>query len=176
MSLYIANENPELISQELVKALFEYCPDTGLFTRKITTGTKAKAGSIAGSLQDSGYILLEINGNTYRAHRIAWLYIYGKFPVEQLDHINRDRADNSIANLRECSSKENSYNTSVRSDNTTGYKGVSIDKRSGRYRAYITVSGKQKSLGYYSTPEEAAEAYNKAAAELFGEFRNENII
>jgi hypothetical protein len=176
MALYINNEKEELISQDLVKALFAYCPDTGLFTRKITTGAKAKIGSVAGSIQDSGYVLLEINSNTYRAHRVAWLYMYGKFPVELLDHINRDKADNSIHNLREASKVQNSYNTSIRSDNSTGYKGVSIDKRSNRYRAYININGKQKSLGYYSTAEEAALAYNTAAEKYFGEFRNENII
>lgn len=176
MSLYIANENYELISQELVKALFNYCEETGLFTRKITTGTKAKVGSIAGSIGSSGYIYLEINGNRYRAHRVAWLYIHGKFSEYQLDHINHDRADNSINNLREVTNKENSYNSSIRSDNTTGYKGVSLDSRSNRYRAYITIDGKQKSLGYYSTAEEAALAYNRASKELFGEYRNENII
>jgi hypothetical protein len=176
MALYINNEKEEYISQELVKALFHYCPATGLFTRKITTGSKAKIGSIAGSMQESGYVLLEINGNRYRAHRVAWLYMYGKFPDGLLDHINRDKADNAINNLREASVQQNSQNRAVRLNSSTGYTGVSIDKRSNRYRAYITVDGRQKALGYYSTAEEAALAYNTAAKEHFGEFRNENII
>lgn len=171
-----ANENAEFITQDLVKALFTYCPIQGTFTRLITTGTKAKQGSIANCDTDSGYQTLEINGHRYRAHRVAWLYVYGIFPSEYLDHIDRNRSNNSISNLREATVTQNSGNTKVRADNSTGYKGVSLDKRSGRYRAYITINKKQKSLGYFSTAEEAAEAYNSAAATHFGEFKNENTI
>jgi hypothetical protein len=175
VTLYTASEKEDLISQELVKALFSYSSETGIFTRKLTTGQKAQKGSIAGSLQPSGYILLEINGNTYRAHRVAWLYMYGEFPDRAIDHIDRDRANNSIANLRLATAQENIRNSGLRTDNSTGYRGVSLDKRSGRYRAYIYLDGKQKSLGYHSTAEDAAAAYNEAAKKLFGEFKSETI-
>jgi hypothetical protein len=167
-------EDITIISQELVKALFEYNPDTGIFIRKLTTGSKAKAGSVAGILNDVGYLELSINSYRYRAHRIAWLYCFGEFPSGQLDHIDGNKSNNALDNLREATNKENAYNKSISVLNTTGYKGVSLDKRSGRYRAYITVNGKQKGLGYYSTAEQASEAYIIEAKKLHGEFFNEN--
>lgn len=180
MAIYVNRENEELISVELLKALWNYDPNTGIFTRLLTTGTKAKKGSTACTIE-SGYVTMIINGNTYRAHRLAWLYCFGEFPVDILDHINGVRDDNRLDNLRECTVQENSYNSKVKSDNTTGYKGVSLDKRSGRYRAYITVDGKQKSLGYHSSAEEASLAYNEAAKLLHSGFykdisTNESII
>lgn len=169
-------EDLNIISQELVKALFEYDCTSGIFIRKLTTGTKAKIGSVAGVVNESGYIEIAVNGHKYRAHRLAWLYCFGEFPEQQLDHIDNNRSNNSLDNLREASNLENSYNKGISSLNTTGYKGVSIDKRSNRYRAYITVDGKQKSLGYYATAPEAAAAYIEAAQTLHGEFFNEAAI
>ncbi len=168
-------EDLNIISQELVKALFDYDCNSGVFTRKLTTGSKAKIGSLAGILTEKGYIDIIVNGHKYKAHRLAWLYCFGEFPVQQLDHIDNNRSNNSLDNLREASTLENSFNKQISSLNTTGYKGVSIDKRSNRYRAYITINGKQKSLGYYATAAEAGQAYIEAAQALHGEFYNENI-
>lgn len=167
-------EDFDYISQDLLIALFEYNSDTGIFTRKITTSNKAVKGSIAGIENSNGYLEIIINRFRYRAHRLAWLYCFGEFPVGQLDHIDNNRTNNSLDNLREATNLENSYNKGVNKLNTTGYKGVSLDKRSNRYRAYITDKGKQRSLGYYATAIEASIAYNDAAKLLHGEFYNEN--
>lgn len=170
------NTDLDHISQELLLALFNYDPETGIFTRKLTTGTKAKKGDIAGVLNDNGYIDISINTRAYRAHRLAWLYCFDELPEEQIDHIDNDRTNNRLDNLRLATNLQNSYNKGVSKLNTTGYKGVSLDKRCNRYRAYISVEGKQKSLGYYSTAEEASQAYIDAAKKLHKDFYNENTI
>ena len=168
-------EDLTIVSQELLLALFNYNDKTGEFTRKITTGTKAKIGSVAGIINDAGYVEIIVNSYKYKAHRLAWLYYYGVFPSSQIDHIDNNRANNSINNLREATNTQNAYNKSISKLNSTGFKGVSLDKRSGRYRAYITIDKKQKSLGYYATAEEAGAAYVTAAKNLHKEFFNENI-
>ena len=167
-------EDYDYINGDLLRVLFDYDSISGIFTRKITTSNVAKKGSIAGSLNDSGYLIILVNGHKYRAHRLAWLYCFDEFPNGIIDHIDGNRTNNRLDNLREATNTENLYNSKIRSDNTTGYKGVSIDKRSNRYRAYITINKKVKSLGYYATALEASEAYVKAAKELHKEFYNEN--
>jgi len=105
-----------------------------------------------------------------RLHRLLT-----KAPEEAVvDHINGDPSDNRRCNLRITTQSGNLRNSRLRSDSTTGYKGVSLDKRDGMYRAYINYKGKQISLGYYDTPEEAAAAYDKAAVFYFGEFARTN--
>jgi hypothetical protein len=91
-----------------------------------------------------------------------------------VDHINGDPSDNRRCNLRITTQSGNMCNSRLRSDSTTGYKGVSMDKRDGMYRAYIYYKGKQIALGYYDNPEEAAAAYDKAAVFYFGEYARTN--
>ena len=122
------------LTQTEVKRLFHYNPDTGVLTRRISAGP-AKAGSKAGHLDSHGYLQVRAgNKKKYLVHRIIWLHVYGYWPG-LLDHINRDKTDNRIANLREVSMSENLLNTNLRKNNTSGVKGVHFDIHTRRWRA-----------------------------------------
>src|SRR5262249_27099557 len=147
-------------------------PCTGEFTWLVNAGRHGRVGGAAGHLDESqGYVLVGICGESYRAHRLAWFYVHGQWPPQEIDHINGNRADNRIANLRLATDAENAWNASRRSDNSTGYKGVSMYKN-GKFMAYVHKGRKRHHLGYFDTPEAAHAAYVKAAAELHGEFAN----
>ena len=124
-----------MITQGELKELFYYDGDTGLFTRRSTTSWRSLAGTIAGSLTSTGYMVIKINYQSYYAHRLAWLYVNGEFPVDRIDHINRVRTDNRIVNIRETTASGNARNLTPRA-NGTGVTGVSV-KKSGLYCAYI---------------------------------------
>ena len=109
-------------------------------------------------------------------HRLLWKLIYNKFPDNFIDHIDRDKSNNRLNNLREATAEQNSHNVGIRKDNTTKYTGVSMDKRCGKYRAYINIDGKQKSLGYYTTAYEAHLVREAKAKELRGDFYSESTI
>ena len=164
----MAKESIEtLITAEVVRALFDYDPTTGIFTRRVTVASNAQAGSIAGSAHKSGYIHIGINRTAYKAHRIAWLHHYGEWPDGSLDHINGDVSDNRIANLRIATIQQNCANARTRWDNTTGKKGVK--KFKSRWQARIGKGGEYH-LGTFDTQEEAAAAYAGAAKVLYGKF------
>ena len=128
----------EQINQEQLKELLHYDPETGVFKWKDTFGRRAKQGAIAGCLRDNGYIYIKTRQKQYRAHRLAWLYTHGKFPEDQIDHINGIKNDNRIINLRAVSDKENSRNLSLRKDNVSGHIGVSWDTEKNKWKVTIT--------------------------------------
>lgn len=154
-----------MLTQAELKQLLHYDPETGLFTW-ITTGTGRKRNKSAGWLQRDGYRRIGIHGATYLEHRLAWLYVHGNFPPEQLDHINRTRHDNRITNLRTVSRQQNAFNLSLYKNNKSGYIGVHWRKDMNEYRACIRIDGKLKTIGYYACPKQAHEAYLKVKAEL----------
>lgn len=119
-----------------------------------------------------GYALASINGEVVRMHRL----ITNCGTNFEVDHINGNTLDNRKSNLRVCSHKENSRNVKIPSHNTTGYKGVSFNKKRNKYRAYIKYEQKQIHLGYFLDKKEAALAYNKKAVELFGDFFKLNEV
>jgi hypothetical protein len=155
-----------LPTAEEIRAALRYEPDTGRFFW-ITPPNKTLAkGGEAGWPDSQGYRRIRYKGRGLRAHRLAWLMTYGEWPGH-LDHINRNRADNRIANLRECSLAENRQNAGLRSDNKTGYCGVRFDAKTGAYSASIGVGGKNRNLGKaFPTAEEAASAYAEAKRQL----------
>lgn len=155
-----------LTQQEALK-LFDY--RDGVLYWKTNLRGHVKAGDEAGTIREGGYVQVRVAPRFYRAHQIIWLMHYGRIP-KMIDHINGDPADNRIENLRECTNAENQMNNKLRKDNKSGYKGVCLHKASGKWRASIVVSGKQYSLGYYLTPEEAAKVVEAKRAEYHGRF------
>lgn len=150
-----------MLSQERLKSLLHYCPDTGVFTH-IKARQSVVVGSIAGTVTEYGYVRIHIDGKIYLAHRLAWLYVNGDFPPEQIDHINRVRTDNRICNLRMATIAENAQNQSMRSTNTSGHIGVSWYKPYQKWESYIKVNNKQIKLGYFTDLSEAIAARKTA--------------
>ena len=156
------------LSAKELRRLLDYNPESGIFTRLIQR-SNMKVGSVAGSIYPDGYAYIMINRERFLAHRLAWLYMTGSLPQMEIDHIDRDRSNNSWVNLRSVSTQQNSFNRSMQSNNKTGYKGVSFSKRENKFRAVITLNGKLHHLGYFSTAEEASQCYQKASLNLHGE-------
>lgn len=146
--------NSHSVNQKKMHELFNYNPETGIIKWKKSRGGKL-AGSLAGSVGDTGYLNIMINGTTYKAHRLIWLYSYGYLPEHQIDHINRVRDDNKLSNLRAISPQCNTRNCKLYNNNTSGIKGVSVTKN-GRWKARIVVDYKSKHLGIYKSIENAA--------------------
>lgn len=143
---------------ETVRERFDYDPDTGILTWRNRSGN-AKKGSRAGCASHwNGYRVVSLSGRQHQEHRIAWLHFYGAMPAGHIDHINGDRSDNRIANLRECSAAENAQNRKLHADNKSGYQGVHLTPK-GKWRAQIKVRGFRHYLGDFSSPELAHAAY-----------------
>ena len=169
----------EQLTQEYLQSRLDYYPDTGIFIWKYSDEMPKKwntkwAGKVAGTkakYRNGYYINICINNKRYGAHRIAFLYVYGWLP-EQVDHIdnNGPKTDNRICNLRAATHGQNLQNRGAQKNNTSGYKGVRIHRKTGRYHAQITVEGKVISLKYHDTPEEAAEAYAEASQRYHGKY------
>lgn len=163
-----------MVTQERLKELFVYDKNTGLFHRKSGRGGKPK-GSIAGTDKGNGYIQINVDKRLYLAHRLAWLYMYGEFPKEQLDHVNHERNDNRIANLREVTHQENGCNQKLRCTNTSGVMGVSWDKVRNKWAVAIKAKSKLIHLGRYKTKSRAISVREMAEI-LYGFHKNHGAI
>jgi len=150
------------LTQERLKELFYYDRHTGYFIRRSTRGGQKK-GTFAGSDQGEGYLRIRIDGERYLSHHLAWLYVYGELPVCEMDHINRNRSDNSIKNLRLADREINTRNVGVRKDNKTGIAGVSWCNTHYKWIAYISKGVK---LGYFKDFFEACCARKSAEKTL----------
>jgi hypothetical protein len=149
----VYNANEKLTKEELMSNL-HYDQLTGIFTRKLN----AIKGTPAGYINTSGYLRIMVSGNIYQAHRLAWLYITGRFPKSQIDHINRNRSDNRFCNLREANHYENQWNVSIQKRNTSGHKGVSWDRRRSKWVAMCCINRKQKNIGRFDDINKAIDA------------------
>lgn len=175
------------LTQGQLRSLLHYDQEIGRFTwlrrEADNIGNRIFNGRFAGKAADSpqqdGYFRLRFTANgrfhEYMSHRLAWLYVYGSEPPEgmEIDHINRVRDDNRIANLRLATTAENKRNSSIRKTSKSGKKGVvNVGKinQSKPWCAFITTNKKTKNLGYFSTPEEAQAAYIVATLEQHGNF------
>lgn len=160
------------MTQDEIRAMFEYEPATGLLRRKVG-GRKPYPWHGAG--KDRRYLAHCRGARSIYLHQAVWLYHHGYVPA-MLDHVNGDTRDNRIENLRECTNAQNQYNVPRKSNNTHGHKGVVFHRarRSRPWQAKIVVSGKGISLGYHATKEEAAAAYAAGAAKYAGEFARTN--
>jgi hypothetical protein len=167
--------NNNLSHELLIKQLF-YDSATGVFTRLIARSGSSKIGDIAGHISKEGYICIRINGKSYKAHRLAWFYVTGEWPGNEIDHKDRNRSNNTFANLRLASHLQNTSNRSMNKNNLSGYKGVSIHKESGKWVAQIGIHGKRTHIGLFETKEDAAIAYNTLAIKHYGCFANLNVV
>ena len=157
-------------SPEELRELLDYDPEAGKLTWKVQTSSRALAGEEAGSLESRGYRQIRIRGVRYPAHRLAWYYIYGVEPKEYLDHINGERDNNRLENLREATHAQNLRNRGKLPNNTSGFKGVHWDRRDKKFVAKCRVNGKRHHLGYHDTAEAAHEAYKAFATKEHGAF------
>jgi len=155
------------INQEEIKKILEYNPETGVFIWiKVSRFHKEKTGSVAGTSQPSRgkiYIKIGINGRSYAAHRLAWLYMYGYLP-KCIDHMNGDSTDNRICNLNEVTVIQNAQNHTL-GEKPNGLP-LGVSRCSSGYRARITASGVCHSLGVFETTSEASDAYELARDSL----------
>ncbi len=154
------------ITAEYLRSILDYEPETGIFTWKVRAASNVKVGDAAGCQNGDGYLRITVQSRKYKAHRLAWLHFHGVWPKDQLDHINRNRADNRIANLREVTNKQNMQNAGKYSHNTSGHPGVYWDKKRSKWRATIRHNQKLIHLGYFSILEDAIAA-RKAAEKLY---------
>lgn len=162
-----------MITFERVSSLLSYDPRTGALTWKARDDAKWNgrwAGKAAGSVYGRGYRYVSFDGRQHLAHRIAWLLSTGSLPEAQIDHINGDKTDNHIANLRQATNRENLRNRGANRNSVSGIKGVWFDPRGKRWVAGITVDGKSMHLGRFRLAEDARGVYKAAADRLHGAF------
>jgi hypothetical protein len=152
------------MEQSYLKSILHYNPETGLFTRLVRKGNH-KIGSVAGTLAN-GYIQIRIDNVGYLGHRLAWLYMKGTLPDFQVDHRDLIRSNNKWFNLREATSGQNHQNRTKNKNNKSGYLGASLEKKTGKYLAFIKLNRMNHYLGSFSTAKEAHEAYKLAKLDL----------
>ena len=156
-----------MINQNRLKNVLDYDPETGVFTWKIKPSQRVNIGDVAGTKTPRGYQKIMINGEYLFAHRLAWLYVYGEFPKNEIDHINQVTSDNRISNLRDVTHTENNKNAKMREDNSSGYTGVSWHKAGKKWQAKVKLNGKSLYLGLWKHKQDAI-AIRQAANVIFG--------
>ena len=161
--LLIYNVSMKHITQSELHSALKYDADTGLFTWVKPTSNRVKPDAPAGVLKNEGYIIVGFKSRQHLAHRLAWFYSYGEWPKGEIDHINRNRQDNRLVNLRDTTRSENARNTGARPNSSSGIKGISWDKLCKRWRVQMRANGKQTYIGVFKTIEEATIAYKKFA-------------
>jgi len=159
----MANEN---VTAQRLRDLLRYEPETGEFIwRAHRKGRHSIEGKQAGFVNRRGYRIFGIDGRPVQAHRAAWLYVHGEWPDMFIDHINGNRGDNRLENLRDVIRRTNQENLRIaKANNKTGFLGVRLEQ--GLYRARIKAHGKTIHLGMFEKPEDASDAYIKAKREL----------
>lgn len=168
------------LSPRQVRVLLDYYPETGEFIWLPREGhpfvvgrfNHDFAGKRAGTIDRRGYLRIKIARKYYAGHRLAWVWMRGEWPPEDIDHINCNKSDNKFSNLRLATRSQNVANNGPRIDNKTGFKGVrrSANGAAFPFQAQIRKNGTNRSLGFFSTAEQAHAAYKAAAETMFGEF------
>lgn len=152
------------LTKEILQSYLNYSPDTGLFTWLSDRNVNAMKGNVAGHHAKNGYIRIHVNGKKYLAHRLAWLYMTGEFPPNELDHIDHNKTNNSWRNLRLATRSQNMWNLSKTQPNRNGFRG--IKKNGSKYQVRIS----EKYYGTYDTIELAAEMADFTRQLLHQEF------
>lgn len=177
-NLKVMQPKADMPSVDLIKSLLSYDAETGVIVwiGPASRNNLRKRGDIQGTREKGGHLHIRLGEeyfgrrNIY-SHRIAWALHYGQWPAEDIDHINGDKADNRISNLRQCTRRQNKYNSKVRADSGVGLKGVTRRRRKHLpYSAQIVAQGVRYYLGSFATAEEAHAAYGEAAKRLHGRF------
>lgn len=152
---------------ETLRALIHYDPQTGsmFWRRNMGVGGRIPAGAEAGTTKTNGYRCVRVGRKNWLAHRLAWLYVHGRWPIGDIDHINGVRADNRLCNLREATRSQNIVNSDPRGPYPKG-----VSRRHGRWCASLCVQGKRQWLGTFDFEAEAVAAVSARARELYGEF------
>jgi hypothetical protein len=150
-----------MLTQERLKYLLFYDKDAGGFIRNVSTTPNTKVGEWAGTFSKIGYVYISVDGKRYLAHRLIWLWLYGYFPKNQIDHINRIRSDNRLVNLREVTKSINSINTPVRSHSQIGHKNIKLDKRDSTYSVAFVRNKKEISFGRFKDLNQAISIRNE---------------
>src|SRR5262245_37502188 len=158
----------KLITHDQLLDLLWYDPETGEFHWHNRGLGRRKHGR-AGSHNRGAYWLLHLEGRRYMAHRVAWFYITGTWPDQDIDHANGNKSDNRFGNLRSATRTENSANSRCR-NSKSGIKGVHWNTSKRKWRAQIGYNGRSVWLGAFDDKEDARLAYNNAAKALFGPF------
>jgi hypothetical protein len=162
-----------MLTRDYVKSILNYDPDTGEFTWKISPKFNVNIGDKAGG-NHNGYCRVSIKNKKYLTHRLAWLYVYGEFPDTHLDHINGDRGDCRISNLRKANYITNGYNRARPKNNTSGIKGVVWDKSANKWKVSIGVNGNKVYIGLFEDIELAELVATEARRKYHGEFANDS--
>jgi hypothetical protein len=154
------------LSAERLRELLDYDPETGVFRWKaVSSKNQVRVGDVAGCVETNGYRRIRVYGRAYQAHRLAWLHVYGRWPVGEIDHINGAKDDNRISNLREATRSENLQNQRrATRGSKTGFLGVYPSF--GKFGAQIMLAGKTRHIGTFETAEQAHAAYVRAKREL----------
>jgi hypothetical protein len=166
------------ITSDFLKSVLTYLPSTGEFIWKNTKGRKHVAGCVAGNKSVWGYTEIRLNRKLYKAHRLAWLYSYGEWPLDAIDHIDGDRSNNRLLNLRSASYADNNQNMAVRRTSKSGSVGVSYDSKRHAWVAQLNVGGKRVLHKRCATREEAERAYTDAKAQHheFQPFHRQSVL
>lgn len=161
------------LTQSELKRVIHYEPTNGVFTRLVTRGN-AKRGTIAGTSTTSGHMQMMIHGTLYLLHRLAFLYMTGSFPSDEVDHINHISGDNRWRNLRSATRCDNSRNRTMNNNNTSGHAGVVWNKRNKKWYARIVINSKQIHLGAFNNIENA-KAARQTARVTYGFHKNHGL-
>ena len=155
------------LSQEKLKSIFEYDPVTGVMRWKESRSNMIK-NSIAGSIHSSGYKVVTIESGSYKMHRIIWIMLFDNIPNGfYIDHINGNKIDNRLENLRLATNSQNQQNRPAPKNSSSGYRGVTWHKQMQQWMARIGHHGQRTTIGFFNTAEDAYEAYKKEAVKLF---------
>jgi hypothetical protein len=160
------------LDQNLLQKIFKYEPNTGVLTHAVNTPPRGKLGTEVGWINGHGYRRISIKGREYPAHKVIWMWMTGTYPLNDIDHIDGDRSNNSWTNLRLSTRSQNLMNQGRKPNNKSGFKGVT--SRGGSHSAQFRIGGKIVRIGSFSTAREAAEAYDREVVKYQGQFAKTN--